>query len=117
MLNTIRYTCEFDADEAEIINRLTDDMEKHVTKKEILRAVEFYKAIAAPIFTDLYQGILDKISVMTDEEWNDCVNRIPFDVPYTESAVIENQAGIAIKNWAGIEGWDDGSPPRNGAAK
>ena len=117
MFNTIRYTCEFDADEAEIINRLTDDMEKHVSKKQILRSVEFYKAIVAPIFTDLYQGILDKIYAMSDDEWNDCANRIPFDVPYTESAVVENQDDIVIKNWMGIENWDDGSLPHSEAVK
>ena len=82
MYNAIRYTNELDADESEMINRWTADREEHIPRREILRIVDFYTAIAGTDFEGICTDIKNKISHMTDDEWDDCANRIPFEVPY-----------------------------------
>ena len=107
--NMFRYTCEFDADQAEMINRWTADIQGRVSRDEILRIVNFYTAIVSLEFKEVCEDIKNKISLMTDEEWNDCANRIPFDVPYTSDAIIRNPADVTIENWENIENWDEES--------
>ena len=98
MYNSIRYTCEFDADESEMINRWLADKPDHVSRSEMLRIVDFYVAIVGPDFQDVCEEIRYKISIMSNEEWNECANRIPFEVPYTADAIIENLSDEIIYN-------------------
>jgi len=107
MFNTIRYTHEFDADEAEMINRWVDDRKDHISRSEILKIADFYSVIVGSDFKEVCEDIKNKISSMTDEEWNECANRIPFEVPYTSEAIIENSADVVIENWANISNWNE----------
>jgi len=88
MYNKFRYTSEFDADEAEMINRWVADRQDHIPRSEILRIVDFYKSIVGTDFEEVCTDIKNKILNMTDEEWNDCANRIPFEVPYSVDDII-----------------------------
>ena len=88
MHNIIRYTTEFDADEAEMINRWVADKQDHISRDEILRIVDFYTSIVGSDFEEVCTSIKNKILLMTDEDWNDCANRIPFEVPYSADDII-----------------------------
>ena len=107
MYNVFRYTSEFDADEADMINRWTADRQERVSRNEIMRIVDFYTAIAGPDFKEVCAGIKDKIMLMSDEEWNECADRITFDVPYTADAIVDNPADVIIENWANIDNWNE----------
>ena len=100
MYNSIRYTNEFDADESEMINRWVADRQEHISRSEMLRIVDFYTAIAGSDFQAVCEEIRYKISIMSDEEWNECANRIPFEVPYTMEAIVENPEDEDIYDWA-----------------
>ena len=94
VFNAIRQTSVFDADEADMINRWVDDRKAHIPRSEMLKIVDFYIAAVGPDFKDVCQGIKNKIWLMSDEEWNECANRIPFEVPYSADDITDDEESL-----------------------
>ena len=90
-----------------MINRWTDDRQGHISRSEILRIVDFYAALVGSEFKEVCDDIKNKISSMSVEEWDECADRIPFEVPYTSEAIVENPDGAVFKNLSEYDNWNE----------
>jgi hypothetical protein len=78
----IRYTNVFNTTEADLLNHWTADKPAHISRSEMLKIVDFYSALVGQDFEETCTDIKAKISLMTDDLWNDYANRLPFALPY-----------------------------------
>jgi len=76
----------FDIDEQIVINRTTaaEQLNKF-TKAKLLNRIDFVLAIIEDKdIYNLYEGLKDKIIVMTEDEWGQIKDVLPFKTPYSE---------------------------------
>ena len=76
----------FDIEEQIAINRATaNEQLKNFSKTDLLKRVDFVLAINQDEeIYNLYGGLKDKITVITEDEWGQIKAVLPFMTPYSE---------------------------------
>ena len=76
----------FDIDEQIVINKTTaNEQLKSFSKANLLKRIDFVLAINEDEeINNLYEGLKDKITLLTENEWEQIKDTLPFITPYSE---------------------------------